>query len=421
MLGIALAGAGFFSTPAFAQTTSPQQSTPPTFPDGCPSPGALRYACVPPKAVSMSPPMRYVCNPYDANPYTDPSKCVGTIDLKGSGAISGLALNTLFVNDANDPTTPNHTPREAQDLALGLAQALQGSWAQLAPYYTLSNPLPKPLPSPRPPAIPTQNSQMLAAALVGDALMLNPCMNIDLKSQLPETMGLTSSACDPRIVSSTGIGLAKLNPAFYLKDPSIQYIFPSYIDFYTSTISAMQKAAAYHASIQNTPIQNAFQPGSTQDSLLYLTAFFATIHSAQPLYLLKTPINQISMPLSYTSPFVSTLPVTTTTLDGSTVDYAVDAFAAFQSIGIGSCLNPLAPSSSSSTSSSSSSSSSSSQAPKDPCSHQCRLDAANRVLGWLQQAQAQWQADANGTTAPPCVEPTTSQSSGQPPQSSLML
>jgi hypothetical protein len=400
IMGVAFVGAGFFVTPAFAQTTSPPQSTAPTFPDGCPSPGALRYACVPAQAVSMSPPKSYVCNPHSANPYTDPSKCVGTIDLKGSGSISGLALNTLFINDANDPTVASHTPRQAQDLALGLAQALQGGWAQLAPYYTLNKPLPNPLPYPRPPAIQTQNSQMLAAAMVGNALILNPCMNIDLSSKLPGSLGLTSSTCDPTIVDSTGIGLAKLNPAFYQRDISSQYIFPSYLDFYSSTTNA---------------IKNVYQAGSTQDSLLYLTAFFATIHSAQPLYFLKTPVNQISMPLSYTSPFASTLPVTATTLDSSSTDYAVDAFAAFQSIGIGSCLNPV------STSSSSSSSSSSSNAQRDPCSHQCRVDAANRVLGWLQQAQAQWQAEANGTTAPPCVEPTTSQSSNSSSQSSLML
>jgi hypothetical protein len=326
---------------------------------------------------------------------------VGTIDLKNSGAISGLALNTLFINDANDPTVSNHTPRQAQDLALGLAQALQGGWAQLAPYYTLNRPLPNPLPYPRPPAIQIQNSQMLAAAMVGNALILNPCMNIDLSSKLPGSLGLTSSVCDPAILASTGIGLAKLNPAFYQRDPSGQYIFPSYLDFYNSTTDE---------------IRNVYQAGSTQDSLLYLTAFFATIHTAQPLYFLKAPINQISMPLSYTSPFVSTLPVTMTTLDNSTADYAVDAFAAFQSIGIGSCLNPA-----SSSAAASSSSSSPSNAQKDPCSHQCRLDAANRVLGWLQQAQAQWQAEANGTTAPPCVEPPSSQGSNSAPQSSLML
>jgi hypothetical protein len=401
IMGIAFAGSGLFTGSAFAQTTPPQQSTPATFADGCPAPGALRYACVPPQAVSMSPPKSYVCNPHSANPYTDPSKCVGTIDLKGSGSISGLALNTLFINDANDPTVANHTPRQAQDLALGLAQALQGGWARLAPYYTLSKPLPNPLPYPRPPAIQTQNSQMLAAAMVGNALILNPCMNIDLSSKLPGSLGLTSSSCDPIITSSTGIGIAKLNPAFYQRDPSGQYIFPSYIDFYTSTTSETR---------------NVYQPGSTQDSLLYLTGFFATIHSVQPLYFLKTPINQISMPLSYTSPFVSTLPVTATTLDNSTTDYAVDAFAAFQSVGIGSCLNTALP-----PASSSSSSSSSSSAPKDPCSHQCRVDAANRVLGWLQQAQAEWQAEANGTTAPPCVEPATSQGSNTQPGSGLML
>jgi hypothetical protein len=89
----------------------------------------------------------------------------------------------------------------------------------------------------------------------------------------------------------------------------------------------------------------------------------------------------MEMPFVHASPFSKALPATAVALDDSNIDYAVDAFAAFQAVGVGSCL---------------ASSSTSADASKDPCSHQCRVNAANRVLGWVQQMQPD---------AIPCVEP----------------
>lgn len=358
-------------SPVWAQASSAVSSTPATFSDGCPAPGALQYVCLRPRSSTVKPAKAPACNASTTNGRADPSQCKDAPYADGNSANSAELLNQIFINDANDTTIASHTPRQAQLVALALVEALQAAWATLPPYDTLSEQSPRRT-GPRSSSIATHNSQMLAAAMVGNALVLNPCLDLDQRRATSPAgepvIGTTSSVCDPAIQSVNGIGIAKLNMAFYQKKAGVptQYVFPYYQDFYNKI---------------NSWTNNLYRAGSFLDSVLYLGQLFTGLHSARPLYFLKMPLNSIEMPFVHASPFSKALPATAVALDDSNIDYAVDAFAAFQAVGVGSCLG---------------SSSTPADASKDPCSHQCRVNAANRVLGWVQQMQPD---------AIPCVEP----------------
>jgi hypothetical protein len=369
---------------ARAQASGAETSTSASFPDGCPALGALQYVCFRPRAVPAQPAKAPACKASENSGRAEASICRDAPDAHGNAAIPAELLNQIFMQEANGSMM--HTPRQAQQIALALVEALQGAWARL-PAYPASSAKASRAPDAQSASIATHNAQMLAAAMVGNALTLNPCLDMDQRRAAPvageNSVGTTSSVCDPAIQAVNGIGVAKLNMGFYQKKAGASgyYEFPYYLDFFNGLSSWTG---------------NQYRAGSFYDSVLYLSAFFTGLHSAQPLYFLKMPLNIIESPFLRASPFSKALPTTSVALDDSNIDYAIDAFAAFQATGVGNCLSAASPAP---------------DGTRDPCSHQCRVNAANRVLGWVHQMQA---------NAAPCVEPARTRD-GIAPVPGMML
>lgn len=362
-LSLAFGGGQLLLSPAWAQAL-PAMSPPPAFADGCPALGALQYMCLPPRIGSAAPAKE------------------ATAAEAGTGEAAEL-LKQLLLSDGNEAAPGGHTPRQAQQAALALVEGLQGAWARLPPHQVLSG-LPKRGAAPPPASVATRNTQMLAVAMVGNALALNPCLDLDTRRAAAahgeRRVGTTTSVCDPAIQAVSGIGVAKLNMAFYQKQPGApaHYTFPYYQEFYEGL---------------NNWTGDQYRAGSFLDSVLYLGALFTSLQTPGPLHFLKTPVNRLEVPFRPASPVSKTMLPSAAPLDDSKLDYAVDAFAAFQVIGVGQCL-----------------ASSSAGAGKDPCSHQCRVNAANRVLGWVRQQKE----------GRPCVEPVPAPKDPAPAPSMML-